>query len=200
MLKDVTWIRFYSIIVAHCDNLDDALDEFRDYADVLLFTRSERKAFIQLLQSNRNATHAVIMAEVYRVFASRMSRPDQDVIHAIGESLCAHDCIVNSNKLRDFRRILGLDDHTSLSSSQSRHVSSGCPPVNANDMLKAAGYPLFEHVTVKVLPAESANQPQQKIVTGAVDHNTQYKFGAATASTQRKFGATKPSASRSNRT
>jgi hypothetical protein len=208
MPNNMTWVRLYSIIVAHCDNLDDALEEIRDYADVLLFTQNERSSFIQLLEAKRDVTHMLIMAEVHRTFARRTTQPDRDMIHAIGESLCAHDCILNNNKLKDFRRILDLDNHSSSSRPSGLPSSTFGRPLDAAETVDAAramtGYPLFQHMTVTVPAADQDSSPsdrqQSKIVTGAVDHETQYKFGVAIASTPRKFGATKPSASRSNRT
>lgn len=205
MPNNMTWVRLYSIIVAHCDNLDDALEEIRDYADVLLFTQNERSSFIQLLEAKRDVTHMLIMAEVHRTFARRTTQPDRYMIHAIGESLCAHDCILNNNKLKDFRRILDLDNHSSSSRSSGLPSSTFGRPIDDAEIAKAvAGYPLFQHMTVTVPATDQDSSPsdrqQSKIVTGAVDHETQYKFGVAAASTPRKFGATKPSASRSNRT
>ena len=206
MPNNMTWVRLYSIIVAYCDNLDGALDEIRDYADVLLFQPTERSAFINALQSRKDPTHIVIMAEVHRTFARRVPGiADPDTVRAIGESLCAHDCIVDDDNRKNFRRILDLDSHSSSSRSSGLPSSTFGRPIDDAEIAKAvAGYPLFQHMTVTVPAADQDSSPsdrqQSKIVTGAVDHETQYKSGVAAASTPRKFGATKPSASRSNRT
>ena len=207
MPNNMTWVRLYSIIIAYCDNLDGALDEIREYADVLLFQPTERSAFISTLQSRKDPSHLVIMAEVHRAFARRVpSIADPDVIRAIGESLCAHGCIDDDDNRKNFRRILDLDNHSSSSYAPHGLSSStfGRPVDDAERVRAAAGYPLFEQLSITIPQAEQDDKPadsaQSKIVTGAVDHATQYKFGAAAASTPRKFGATKPSASRSNRT
>lgn len=178
MTKKLTWVEFYGIIVGHCEAMDDALKEIRDYPDVLLFSSSERAAYIATFNNRSDPTHITLMAEVYRTFEKRISPPSAGEIKAIADSLFAHGCIEDEDNIDLFRCALELDNAQ-------------------QDNRKNSPAPLFSSVTIhengkRVDQHDEVNSPAP-IISGVAANSVQYSFGVHRNPDQKQFGATKPS-------
>jgi hypothetical protein len=177
MAKSMKWLELYSVIVEHCDSMDDALDKVRDYADVLLFPDAERNSLIRTVENRKEFSHLTIMSEVYRIMSSRYpAEASAEEVGAIVASLILHNCVEDEDNVRLLKRATGWQD---ANASAGRMFPKSAPP------------PLFSHQNVVVLCAD--DQPSASIVTGSVDNNAQYRFGTQRNASTKRFGATKPS-------